>query len=91
MFHLIYIFAFTVIAILAMVNLVRSLLTLGLESQRSGPPPHQWSSHPEMLDGTGHPINEPLLVLHSMSVEDVRAQLDALYKSSPGYDGEARE
>jgi hypothetical protein len=29
-------------------------------------------------------INEPLLVMRSMTVEDAREQLDALYRSSPG-------
>lgn len=35
MLHLIYIFAFTVLAFLAVGNLIRSLMTLGIESQRS--------------------------------------------------------
>jgi hypothetical protein len=40
--------------------------------------------HPELLDDTGKPINEPLLVMRSMTVEDAREKLDAIYKSSPG-------
>ncbi|NEO48804.1 MAG: DUF2973 domain-containing protein, partial [Moorea sp. SIO4A3] len=32
----------------------------------------------------GNPINEPLLVMRSMTVEDARQQLDAIYNSSPG-------
>jgi hypothetical protein len=32
----------------------------------------------------GNPINEPLLVMRSMTVEDAREQLDAIFKSSPG-------
>ncbi|MGJ3251741.1 MAG: DUF2973 domain-containing protein [Elainellaceae cyanobacterium] len=35
MLHLIYILAFTVLAFLAVGNLIRSLMTLGIESQRS--------------------------------------------------------
>jgi hypothetical protein len=41
--------------------------------------------HPELLDETGNLINEPLLVMRSLSVQDARNQLDNLYKSSPGY------
>ncbi|MGJ3248575.1 MAG: DUF2973 domain-containing protein [Elainellaceae cyanobacterium] len=35
MLHLIYVLAFTVLAFLAVGNLIRSLMTLGIESQRS--------------------------------------------------------
>jgi hypothetical protein len=42
--------------------------------------------HPELLDSDGRIINEPLLVMKSMTVEDAREQLDALYKSSPSGD-----
>lgn len=92
MLHLIYILAFTAIAFLAVANLFRSLLTLGIESQRSYRPtgykPYYPPSaaHPEMLDETGHVINEPLLVMRSVTVEDAREQLDALYNASPGGD-----
>lgn len=98
--HLLYIFAFTAIAFLAIGNLIRSLLTLGLESSRSYAPlgyaPNGPSAqlataraqrsvpHPEFLDDAGNMINEPLLVMRSMTVEDAREQLDSLYRSSPG-------
>jgi hypothetical protein len=94
--HLIYIIAFTTLAFLAVGNLIRNLMTLGIESQRS-PTSRTWSMgepqgasrlrmvpHPEFLDTAGNVINEPLLVMRSMSVEDAREQLDALYESSPG-------
>jgi Protein of unknown function (DUF2973) len=102
MLHILYILAFTVLAFLAISNLIRNLLTLGLESQRgygnggdnapsartlavqSTPIPH-----PEMLDEEGRVINEPLLIMRSMTVEDARERLDALYDASPG--GNARE
>jgi hypothetical protein len=42
------------------------------------------TSHPELLDDAGQPINEPLLVIRSVTVEDARQQLDAIYNSSPG-------
>jgi hypothetical protein len=44
-----------------------------------------------MLDDTGKVINEPLLVMRSMTVEDAREQLDALFEASPGYEGETRD
>ena len=39
--------------------------------------------HPELLDDAGKMIKEPLLVMRSIAVEDVREKLDALYDSSP--------
>lgn len=92
MLHLIYVIAFTVIAFLAIANLMRSLMTLGIDSQRGYSAPrrsplagsHTTVPHPEMLDRNGKPINEPLLVMRSMTVEDARQRLDALYNASPG-------
>ncbi|MGB5596495.1 MAG: DUF2973 domain-containing protein [Crocosphaera sp.] len=97
MLHLIYIVAFTIIAFLAVSNLIRSLITVSMDSQRRYPDGGKTSSqkdkkwknsrktmHPELLDERGNPINEPLLVMRSVSVEDARQQLDALYKASPG-------
>lgn len=96
--HLLYVIAFTTLAFLAVGNLIRNLMTLGMESQRSNAP-KSWAMgepqatgasrlrmvpHPEFLDTAGNVINEPLLVMRSMSVEDAREQLDALYESSPG-------
>jgi hypothetical protein len=94
MLHLLYIIAFTIVAFLAVGNLLRSLLTLGLESQRSYSQPRFSRSlptitHPELLDASGNMIDEPLLVMRSLTVEDAREQLDALYKDSPGYGDEA--
>jgi len=91
--HLLYIIAFTLLAVLAISNLIRNLISLGIESQRpygsrgensrfaSG---HHNPPHPEFLDESGRLINEPLLVMRSMTVDDAREQLDALYESSPG-------
>ncbi len=95
MLHLLYILAFTVLAFLAVGNLIRNLITLGADAQRgygtrsrSGYPAgagrNQGIPHPELLDDTGKVINEPLLVMRSISVDDAREQLDALFKSSPG-------
>jgi len=101
MLHLVYILAFTVIAFLAVRNLIHSLLTVGLESQKLPEPRNYGGSmhsgrtqkmlHPELLDETGNLINEPLLVMRSLSVQDARNQLDNLYKSSPGYVDDPRD
>jgi len=100
MLHLLYIIAFTVIAFFAVSNLIRSLITLGTETQRTS---NNWNSrrnrnsfnrnrypstptpsHPELLDEQGKPVNEPLLVMRSVNVDDAREKLDALYNDSPG-------
>ncbi|MEA5536762.1 DUF2973 domain-containing protein [Crocosphaera sp. XPORK-15E] len=104
MLHLIYIVAFTIIAFLAVSNLIRSLITVSMDSQRRQP--HRGTSpaerdlkwrnsqktiHPELLDERGNPINEPLLVMRSVTVEDARQQLDALYNASPSASKEKEE
>jgi Protein of unknown function (DUF2973) len=99
--HIIYTLAFTTIAILAIGNLIRNILTLGAESMRPiSPRGNQYGDgmgrraspqHPEMLDENGRVINEPLLVMRSMTVEDARERLDAIYRSSPGGESGASE
>ena len=102
MLHILYLIAFTVIAFLAITNLIRNLFTLSMQSQRHYSPttkpaataPHSKSNsmlHPELLDETGKPINEPLLVMRSLTVEDAREKLDALYNSSPGNNNTGRQ
>ena len=98
MLHIIYILAFTIIAMIAITNLIRSLVTLSVDTQRMYPANGNLSQsapisrrnsvssrkvHPELLDEQGKVIEEPLLVMRSVSVEDARQQLDALYNSSP--------
>jgi hypothetical protein len=89
--HLLYVVAFTILAILAVSNLIRNLITIGLDTQRGRLPASAAHSsqrysnpHPELLDGSGNVVDEPLLVMRSMSVEDAREQLDAIFKASPG-------
>ncbi len=94
MLQILYIIAFMVIAFLAVGNLIRSLFTLGIESTRSpenkgygsplGRRSGKNSPHPELLDDNGRITEEPLLVMKSMTVEDARERLDAIYRSSPG-------
>lgn len=108
MLHLIYILAFTIIAVLAVTNLVRSLITLSTETQRNYPRNHQKSQyqqnypyrnqvdnstnlHPELLDSEGRRIDEPLLMMRSISVEDARQKLDALYNESSNKGNESKE
>ena len=108
MLHLAYILAFTIIAVLAVTNLVRSLITLSTEPQRIYPQNYKQSPstnnsafrnqandfgklHPELLDNQGRRIDEPLLVMRSISVEDARQKLDALYNASPNKRNESKE
>ena len=106
MLHLLYLLAFSGLAILAIGNLIRNLMVLGTESQRNGAampldpnaprrmnqspnqprtstPKPPVTMHPEMLDDNGRPIREPLLVMKSMTVDDARDRLDALFQASP--------
>lgn len=101
MLHLLYILAFTTIAVLAVRNLIRSLLTVGLESQSWPPNKEQFGRHsdsqsrkiphPELLDESGNFIDEPLLVIRSVNVQEAREQLDAIYNSEVGSTGENRD
>jgi hypothetical protein len=95
MLQIIYLIAFTILAVLAIGNLIRSLVSFSLDAQRWEPPRgnnNGWNPpgyrpgsvpHPELLDEMGNVTNEPLLIMKSISVEDARAQLDALYHDSP--------
>lgn len=96
MLHLLYILAFTILAFLAVGNLIRNLMTLGMESQRYGnrerfpgdaagsyPAGRRPVPHPELLDEHGNIVNEPFLVMRSITMEDARERLDALYNASP--------
>lgn len=96
MLHLLYILAFTILAFLAVGNLIRNMLTLSADSRSYSASrsaglgmPSSFSRargysvpHPEFLDDTGNVISEPLLVMRSMTLEDAREQLDALYNSN---------
>ncbi len=109
MLHLLYILAFTILAVLAVGNLIRNLINLSIESHRP-PHPSRWNSidqvnriphfpsaesrpvpHPELFDATGRVIDEPLLIMRSITVEDAREQLDALYEASPSSNSEPSE
>lgn len=86
MLHLLYIVTFTGLAVLAVGNLIRSLVTLGMESRRGARP--RPVPHPELLNAAGEPIQEPLLVVRAIDLEETRRRLDALYHDdSPPEDG----
>lgn len=93
MLHLLYVLAFTVLAVIAVSNMIRNMVNLGTQS-RQPMRPYQSDRrpvpHPELLDDSGDVINEPLLVMRSISIKDARDQLDALYDSS-GSSEESRE
>lgn len=89
MLHLLYVIAFTVLAVVAVSNMLRNLVKLGTEARQPVKPYRnsqrslqQPVPHPELLDGSGDVINEPLLVMRSISIKDARDKLDALYESS---------
>lgn len=91
--HVLYVLAFTALAVVAVGNLIRNMIVLGADSTRPvarGNTSRGESSglrtpaHPEMLDEQGRVINEPLLVMRSISMDDARERLDAIYRSSPG-------
>ena len=104
MLHLIYILAFTTIAFFAVSNLIRSLIMVSRDAQRYSPVSNNRSLdrinnsssvktklHPELLDKQGNPIEEPLLVVRSLTVEDAREQLDAIYNASPSTPKDSEE
>ncbi|MEM1252259.1 MAG: DUF2973 domain-containing protein [Cyanobacteria bacterium P01_H01_bin.21] len=88
MLHLLYLIAFTILAVLAIANLVRNLISLGIETRRGSSRDVSTTKqtrrvpHPELLDGNGNVLDEPLLVMRSISIKDAREQLDAIYDSS---------
>ncbi len=92
MFHALYLLAFVALAVLALGNLIRNMMILGADARRdprpsaggNRPSQGQGTPHPEMLDETGKVTREPLLVMRSISVDDAREKLDALYEASDG-------
>ncbi len=96
MLQILYIVAFTVLSLLAVTNLIRSMISLAqneAKSQNSYARRNKAISsrynqfiHPELLDANGNIIDEPLLVIRSMGLEDARSRLDELYEASPGSD-----
>ena len=84
MLHLLYFIAFTVLAVLAVSNMIRNVVNLGMQARQPvrRPDSNRPVPHPELLDDQGKAIDEPLLVMRSISIKDARDRLDALYDSS---------
>ena len=97
MLHALYLIAFAVLSALAISNLIRNIMMFGTDARRDPRQSANKSSnrstpHPEMLNDKGQVLDEPLLVMKSISLEDAREQLDALYDgSSNGADSAADE
>ncbi|MGF1536197.1 MAG: DUF2973 domain-containing protein [Elainellaceae cyanobacterium] len=96
MLHLLYVLAFTGLAAIAIVNLIKNLMILGTESQRGyraqGSSSRQpQPTHPELFDDSGDMIREAYLVVKSMSVDDARDRLNELYEASPSATIDAEE
>ena len=91
MLHLLYILAFTLLAFLAVGNLIRSLISISADYQynsnyqvgRNGSGRYKQVPHPEFIDEAGNVIDEPLLVMRSITVEDARERLESLYENPP--------
>lgn len=96
MLHVLYIIAFAVVASFAIANLFRNMMMLGQDVRQGygnakdamaasdASSTRSKSTHPELLDEAGKVVREPYLVMKSISVDDARERLDALYKASPG-------
>lgn len=88
MLHLIYVIAFTTLAVIAVSNMIRNLVQLGTQVQQPPQRPNggqrtpRQVPHPELLNASGDVINEPLLVMRSISIKDAREKLNAIYESS---------
>ena len=104
MLHLLYILVFTILALIAVANLIRNLVMFSFDSEQNYPAKSSLAAnkgnlsymttnkqHPELLDDAGNLIKEPLLVMRSINVEDARQKLDALYEASPGKKRDNRE
>ncbi|MEE3717703.1 DUF2973 domain-containing protein [Tumidithrix elongata RA019] len=91
MVQILYIVAFTALSLLAISNLIRSMISLAQTDSGSRNnnvvkrKPTRFT-HPELLDRDGNLTDEPLLVIRSMSMDDARMHLDALYEASPSTD-----
>lgn len=97
MLHLLYITAFVLLSALAITNLFRNLMTLGTQSRQAPTPPKRRPDpngtppHPELLDTDGNFTDEPLLVMRSISVNDARERLDALYEGKSNLSEEVQD
>jgi hypothetical protein len=88
MLQILYIVAFTFLSLVAVSNLIKSMIALSqteVKQTRSTRRPRP-TMHPELIDDQGNMIDEPLLVMRSLNFDDARSRLDAIYDSSPSSD-----
>ena len=88
MLQILYIVAFTFLSLVAVSNLIKSMIALSqteVKQTRSSRRPRA-TMHPELIDDRGNIIDEPLLVMRSLNFDDARSLLDAIYDSSPSSD-----
>ncbi len=81
-----YIIAFTFLSLIAVTNLIKSMIALSQSEIKNTnrlirkPRP---TLHPELIGEDGNIIDEPLLVMRSLNFDDARSRLDAIFNSSP--------
>jgi Protein of unknown function (DUF2973) len=86
MLQILYIVAFTCLSLIAVTNLIKSMIALSQTEVKNTnrlirrPRP---TIHPELIDENGNVIDETLVVMRSLNFDDARSRLDALYESSP--------
>jgi hypothetical protein len=89
MLQILYIVAFTLLSLVAVSNLIKSMIALSQTEIKATnrairrPKP---TIHPELIDENGNITDEPLLVMRSLDFDDARSRLDAIYNSSPNTD-----
>jgi Protein of unknown function (DUF2973) len=86
-----YIIAFTALSILAVANLIRSMVALSKSEPTNRSLSNRRSAkgkafHPELIDANGNITQEPLLVMRSFTMDDARARLDAIYEASNNFE-----
>ncbi|NJK60609.1 MAG: DUF2973 domain-containing protein [Oscillatoriales cyanobacterium SM2_1_8] len=82
MLQILYITAFAALSLLAIANLIRSMAALARTETVRGRVYR--NVHPELLDETGKPTREPLLVMKSLDLDEARERLDRMFEASPG-------
>jgi hypothetical protein len=86
MLQILYIVAFTFLSLIAVSNLIRSMIALSQTEVKAPRSIRRPTIHPELIDEDGNVIDEPLLVMRSLNFDDARSRLDAIYDSSPSTD-----
>lgn len=86
MLQILYVVAFTFLSLIAVSNLIKSMIALSQAEVKVPPRPLRPTLHPELIDENGKVTDEPLLVMRSLDFDDARSRLDAIYNASPNPD-----